>query len=174
MIGRSFAGVLVGHGGLPRDFPRELVAELKHLERSRRDGHVPPSRRESELEQQLRHWPRTPESDPYRFGLDEIAEALRARLGDTPLYVAFNEFCAPSVAEALTAAVSGGARRVIVIPSMLTPGGSHSEVEIPESIARVQKHHPSVEIVYAWPFEPALVADLLLNRIRATDDPEAT
>jgi len=174
MNGPGDAVVLVGHGGLPRDFPRELVLELKQLERARRAGQAAVSRREGELEQQLRHWPRTPETDPYRYGLFEIADRLRAKLGATPLYVAFNEFCAPSVAEALTAAISDGAHRVVVVPSMLTPGGSHSEVEIPESIARVQKHHPNVQLVYAGPFDPTPVAELLAGRIRAACEPEET
>lgn len=171
--GQSRAVVLVGHGGVPKDFPRERLMELKRLERERRSGEGRgASSRELELDGELRNWPRTDATDPYRAGLRRIAEALATRLDDAELVVAYNEFCAPSVSDAIEDAIARGATHVVVIPTMLTPGGSHSEVDIPETLAEVRARHAGVEIVYAWPFEPAAVAEMLAARVRAaTEDP---
>lgn len=153
---------------MPRDFPRQRLAELKRLESARREQcERAPSARELELEHELRTWPRDASTDPYRAGVLGIAEDLRRRISPAQLHVAFNEFCAPSVPEALETAIRDGCRRIVVISTMLTPGGSHSEIEIPEAIAEVRAAHPDVEIVYAWPFEPARVAEMLATKIAA-------
>ena len=57
-LGRR-AVVLVGHGGVPRDYPRERLMQLRALETRRRASGAPPSQEEVALEHELRHWPRT-------------------------------------------------------------------------------------------------------------------
>ena len=49
---------------------------------------------------------------------------------------------------------------------MLTPGGSHSEIEIPETLARLRAKYPDVELRYAWPFDLGQVAAMLAGQIR--------
>ena len=161
----SDAVILVGHGAVPRDCPRDLVTRLKALEGRRRAAGGPPSAEEAELDARVRRWPRSPATDPYQAGLEALAAALRPLLGATSLVVAYNEFCAPTIEEAAEALIAAGARRIAVVPSMLTPGGVHSEVEIPESIAHLQARHGGVAIRYAWPFHLDAVARLLAEQI---------
>ena len=71
------AVVLVGHGGVPRDYPRERLMRLRALETRRRGSGSPPSQEEAALEHELRHWPRTPANDPYQAGLKSLAAHLR-------------------------------------------------------------------------------------------------
>jgi sirohydrochlorin cobaltochelatase len=162
------AVVLVGHGAPPKDAPADLVSRLKALEGRRRARGLPPSAEELELDATLRRWPRTPENDPYRTGLEALAARLAARLGEARLYVAYNEFCAPSLEEAVAEAVAAGARSVTIVPSMLTRGGVHSEVEIPEVIDALRSEHPDVRIAYAWPFDDDAVAALLAAHVATT------
>lgn len=157
--------VLVGHGGIPTDFPRERVSRLKALESKRRANGHPMCSEELELEQSLRSWPRTPDTDPYQAGLEALAEHLRAILPDRRVVVAYNEFCAPTVEEATETLVLAGALDVVLVPSMLTPGGSHSEVEIPSIVDALQASYPDVSIRYAWPFDLARVARLLADQL---------
>ena len=69
--------ILVGHGGTATDMPKDMISELKGLEARRHaQGGGPMSAREAELDAKVRSWPRTAETDPYKFGLERVAEAL--------------------------------------------------------------------------------------------------
>ena len=153
------AVLLVGHGGVPKDAPRELVMELKQLEKARRASATPPSARELEVDRKLRQWPRDDRNDPYRAGLLRAAEALRPRVAPLEVEVAFNEFCAPSIHDAIDRLVAGGVGRIRVISVMVTPGGKHSETDIPDELAQARKQHSNVTIEYLWPVDLALLAD---------------
>ncbi len=173
-MSRPDAVVLVGHGGVPRDCPRELVQRLKALEAGRRGSGLPPGEEERALDERIRRWPRTATTDPYGAGLARVAEALRPLLGATELVVAFNEFCAPSLTEAIEDLVARGRQHIVVLPSMLTPGGVHSEVDIPEELAALRARHPEVAIGYAWPFDLAAVARLLASQALGGEGCEGT
>ena len=157
--------ILVGHGAIPKDFPRELLTQLKTLESQRRGTGKAPTPQEVELETRLRQWPRTPETDPYRTGLEALAGELQKRLDGIRVAIAYNEFCAPTVQEAVTDMVFIGVTSITVVPSMLTPGGSHSEIEIPESLSHLGARFPHVTICYAWPFDLAQVASMLASQL---------
>ncbi len=58
--GMRKAVVLVGHGGVPKDYPHDLVITLKRLEAHRRGTGGDPSEEEGDLDRRIRHWPRTP------------------------------------------------------------------------------------------------------------------
>ncbi len=158
--------ILVGHGGIPKGCPQELVTRLKRLEAQRRAAKLPPTMEERELDTKIRHWPRTDETDPYRAGLETVAAQLRAQLNDVLFAVAYNEFCAPTLEDSVEALVKQGATHIIVTTTMFTPGGSHSEVEIPEILDQLRPLHPGVELCYAWPFDLHLVANTLAEQIR--------
>jgi sirohydrochlorin cobaltochelatase len=153
------AVVLVGHGSVATDVPRPLIQRLRALEQQRRASGTAMSNEEIELDQKVRSWPRNPATDPYKAGIDAIAERLRARVGR--VVVAFNEFCAPSLEDAVHELVSNGVLQVTVVTTMLTPGGMHSEIEIPESVRALQHAYPEIRISYAWPFDLDAVAGLL-------------
>jgi sirohydrochlorin cobaltochelatase len=165
------AVILVGHGGVPTDCPRDLVTRLKTLEAQRRASGRAPSAEELELDRRIRQWPRTPHTDPYRDGLEALAAQLRPLLNGVSLAIAYNEFCAPTLEEAVAELIATGIASVTVIPSMLTPGGVHSEVEIPETLEHLRGQYPRCEFRYAWPVDLALVARMLaeqLGRLPAT------
>jgi sirohydrochlorin cobaltochelatase len=157
--------VLVGHGGIPKDCPQDLVTRLKRLEAQRRAAKMPPSQEEAELDTKIRRWPRTAETDPYRSGLEALAAALRPQLDGVLFAIAYNEFCAPTLEEAVEELIKKGAIHIVVTTTMFTPGGSHSEVEIPEILDHLRPLHPGVELRYAWPFDLSMVAKLLLEQV---------
>jgi sirohydrochlorin cobaltochelatase len=162
------AVILVGHGGVPTDCPREWVTRLKALEAQRRATGRAPSAEERELDRRIRHWPRTLRTDPYRDGLEALAAQLRLLLNGMPLAIAYNEFCAPTLEEAVEQLVAAGATSVTVVPSMLTPGGVHSEIEIPETLEFLRARYPQHEFRYAWPVDLALVARMLAEQLTRT------
>ena len=163
----ALAGViLVGHGGIPKDYPREPLTKLKTLEAKRRASGSEPSQEELELDRLVRQWPRTATTDPYQAGFEALAAQLKASLPGEHFAIAYNEFCAPTVEEAVDAMIETGVTTITVVPSMLTPGGSHSEIEIPESLARLKARHPHVDLRYAWPFDLSAVAGMLADQLQ--------
>jgi sirohydrochlorin cobaltochelatase len=162
------AVILVGHGGVPRDFPREKVRRLMMLERQRHVTGDPMGEEEASLDREIRNHPRTPENDPYREGLERLADALRGKL-QVPLFVAYNEFCAPSVPDAARQAIAAGARELVLVSSMMTPGGSHSEEEIPALVEGLRREHPHIRMLYAWPFDLDALASFLVQHLEGCD-----
>jgi sirohydrochlorin cobaltochelatase len=125
----------------------------------------PVERRAAELDAKIRDWPRRADNDPYKRGLEELAAALRPLLPTERFAIAYNEFCRPSIAEAIGGLISQGATRILVIPTMLTPGGVHSEVDVPRALAGLRRAHPHVSLDYVWPFNLNDVASLLAVHI---------
>jgi sirohydrochlorin cobaltochelatase len=163
--------VLVGHGGVAKDCPRDLVRRFKALEAQRSLCGAEPTEEERELDEQIRRWPRTPATDPYKAGLECLAAGLQPLLAGERLVVAYNEFCAPSLEEAVEGLVSGGATTITVLTSMLTPGGVHSAVEIPQILDRLRQRYPSVDLRYAWPFDMNRVARMLADHMHQFTEP---
>ncbi len=160
------AVILVGHGGLPKDCPREIIQQFKQLERERKTSGKPVTAQERDLEKRIREWPRTPENDPYKAGLEQLAGRLEPLLEGASLLLAYNEFCAPTVEDAVANLAKRGVTHITVVPTMLTPGGSHSEIEIPEILDDLRARHPSLEIRYAWPTDLDLMARMLANHLK--------
>lgn len=165
----NIAVVLAMHGVPPRNFPKRDVMELFGLHHrlsqaseSERDAL---RNRHDQLEARMRNWPRTPENDPFHAASLEIAQALEEIL-EMDVFVGFNEFCGPSIEEAIGEAASRSHDKIIVTTPMMTRGGEHSEKDIPQAIKRAQELYPDAEIVYAWPYEISNVAGFLAKHIR--------
>lgn len=136
---------------------------------ARRETKMSP--REAELDKLVREWPRTPDNDAYKLGVDEIAAALAPKLGGRKLVAAYNEFCSPSVEDAIAALVRDGYSRISLVSTMFTRGGVHAECEIPGIVAEAKRSHPGVVIEYAWPFDAGFVADFLASQLARTLPP---
>jgi sirohydrochlorin cobaltochelatase len=158
--------VLAMHGAVPLDFPRQEL--LAYFELSFKAAHLSSSlspeekERLLQLENKIKRWPRTEANDPFYAGSEKLRRALE-NLSGQEVILGFNEFCSPSVEEALEIACSRQPERVLVLTPMLTQGGEHAARDIPAAIHRVQVNHPEIKIVYAWPLEPEEVAKFLLE-----------
>lgn len=158
--------LLVGHGGIPKGYPADLITKLKRLEAQRRATGSPMSPEELELDTKVRTWPRTPETDPYKAGLETLGAVMKPMLNGSLFGLAYNEFCGPTLAEAVESLIRQGAQTITVVSTMFTPGGSHSESEIPEELEELRKKHPKVALIYAWPYNLEKVSKMLLEHIQ--------
>ena len=164
--------VLVMHGVPPSDYPRREIAEFMALHSRLEHGGFPPHERAAaearfaEMDGRIRAWPRHAENDRFFVASHELAEELSKATG-CMVVLGFNEFCAPAVPAALDCAAAD-VERVVVITPMLTPGGEHAEVEIPEQVEDARRRHPGVEFSYIWPYAMSDVAAFLSERIRAS------
>jgi CbiX len=175
------------HGAPPLDFPKGELAELMgshhydapgdHDHSDHNHSTVESKPRDAARDQQLRRqrlarlaakmrsWPRTAENDPFYAGSQELADHLAAVSG-CDVVVGFNEFCDPTVPAALDQAIAHGAEKIVVITPMMTKGGEHSELDISSAVRSAQKRHPTVQLVYAWPFEVEVVAQFLASQVQ--------
>lgn len=159
--------ILAMHGAPPNDYSRSDLKDFFKLHMMHETGGGFPQamhQRYDELHEKMRDWPRTPENDPFWDASQRLAEEL-SRITGNDVIVGFNEFCGPSVDEALESGVQAGSNEIIVITPMMTPGGEHSTVDIPESIKLAQERHPSVSFHYAWPFDRTAVATFLAEQL---------
>jgi sirohydrochlorin cobaltochelatase len=159
--------VLAAHGSPATDCPRRKIGMLMALESmqglTRRFGFL--RARQEALDSEVRNWKRTADNDPYKRGVDDLAERITAQTGHAVI-AGYNEFCSPAISRAIDEAVARGAAQVIVATTMTTRGGEHSEIEIREMVDAAQVRHPGVRICYAWPFDPDRVAQLFADEIK--------
>ncbi len=158
--------ILVGHGGVPKDCPQELLMRLKRLQVQRRAAGTLMSAEERELDARIRRWPRTAATDPYQSGLEAVAARLKPYLNGVLFAVAYNEFCAPTLQESVEELIGKGATDITVTTTMFTPGGAHSEIEIPEILDHLRQQYPTVTLRYAWPFDLQQIAATLAEQLR--------
>ncbi len=157
------------HGGLPADFPKEDMIRfisIDHVGHVSGDAAEDDAKELHDLEEKIRNWPRSEDNDPYYAGSMELKEALESVL-DYPVILAFNEFCAPSIEDAIVQGVDQYAvKEVLMVTAMTTAGGAHSEKDIPEAIARARKLvRDEVSIKYIWPIPVSETAQFLSERI---------
>ena len=160
--------VLAVHGAPPLDFPRSEVAKLmsthSQMEKAVGNKLTELQRQYSELDNKIRRWPRDSSNDPFQVGSQEIAAQLSQATGHQVI-LGYNEFCAPSLDEALDQAVDQGAEEIIVTTPMMTRGGGHAESEIPSVIKRAQERYPDIQIIYVWPFDTQDIARFIATQI---------
>lgn len=160
--------VLAMHGAPANDYPSSELMEFFRLHMALEHGGdgFPQAmhHKHDAMDEKIRQWPRTADNDPFWDASHKLAEEL-SRVTGNDVVVGFNEFCSPSIEDALETAVSSGADDIIVITPMMTPGGEHSEVDIPDSLARAKELHPHVTFRYAWPFDLGAVASFLAEQI---------
>jgi sirohydrochlorin cobaltochelatase len=162
--------VLAVHGAPPNDFPPGEMAEFfaMHAKLELQPDGLPEAarRRAAAVESHMREWPRTPANDPFHSASFELASHV-AEVTGFPVVVGFNEFCAPSLDAALAEAASRRPARIVVVTPMLTAGGEHAERDIPAAIERARLAHAGTRIVYAWPYDPAVVSRFLASQVHA-------
>ena len=161
------AVILVGHGGLPSDMPSEMVEKFMRVHKGRIKAGGPITEHEIQLDTSIRKWERTPENDPYKTGLESLASHMEPMLKGHILKTAYNEFCYPAIEDAVDELASENVSKIIIITTMITRGGSHSEKEIPEELHALCSKHPNIDIQYAWPFSMDAFALFLTTHIKA-------
>ncbi|MCX7798102.1 MAG: CbiX/SirB N-terminal domain-containing protein [Melioribacter sp.] len=149
--------VIVGHGAPAKDYPK--LSEYFKLH----DTHSPEA---EELENELRNWPRNEQNDPYWAGFTKIIKVFKEKFKNFhSVHYAFNEMCAPTIEEALKSALATNPDVILVTSIMFTPGGGHSEQDIPAAIEMFKEEHPNVKIIYAWPYSEVSLADFINSHL---------
>jgi len=147
------AVVLVAHGDTPRGFVPD-AGLMKDFGKDLARG-----------SQALLEWPRAGETDPHYSDSLVLLTMLREMFWPVPLEIGYLEFARPSVDESFDRLVAAGAKRVLVSGGTgFFDRSSHTLIDIPEAIKRLQQRRPDVEVTYAYP-DVDLVKDELVRAI---------
>ena len=166
--------ILVGHGGLPSDIPSEIVEKFMRIHKGRIKSGGSITDQEIELDNTIRRWNRIAETDPYKFGLESLASSMKPFLPEHILQTAYNEFCFPTIDEAVGVLVEKNVSNISLVTTMITRGGSHSEIEIPEEIKALQLKYKETVIQYAWPFDINAFALFLSTHVKTFESKLST
>ena len=91
------------------------------------------------------HGARDPEwANPMR----RVQSAIRQRLGEVPVELAFLEFMSPNLPDCAEQLIRLGAQRIVVLPMFIARGG-HLKREVPEMMETLHRLHPGVEFTLA-------------------------
>lgn len=156
--------ILVGHGQLPKDLPPAIRGEYLSL-KFKVQRSAEEEERFRSLERLVLKWPRNEFNDPYAHSLKVLAEELKKIGRYDRVWVAFNEFCEPTLEEALDEAAHSDSDVIVIVTTMTTRGGEHAEEEIPEQIERLKPKMENKLVIYAWPIDPSTVAEMLRKNV---------
>ena len=87
------------------------------------------------------HGARDPE---WAAPLRRVQAAIRRRVDNVPVEIAFLEFMAPNLYDCAAALVAGGAASIVVIPMFIAQGG-HLKREVPEMLGQLRSTWPEVQ-----------------------------
>ena len=128
-----------------------------------RAARMPMSAEEHEPDTRIRQWPRTPKTDPYQSGQWRLSAG---QPGGGAFCSGLQRVLCAHLGESVEELIKQGATHITVATTMVTPGGSHCEVEIPEILDHLRPQHPEVELRYPWPFDLQQVAKTLADQVR--------
>jgi sirohydrochlorin cobaltochelatase len=160
--------VLAMHGSPPLDFPGEEMAFFYgthlHIEHDPNSVDDKTKKRAEAIEEKMKNWSRTAENDPYYTAGMKIGKNIEETTG-IETFVGFNEFCNPTIQDALLEALKSNPDKIFVTTTMMTPGGEHQEKDIPEAINEITEKYPDKEIIYVWPYDITEVAKFIGDHI---------
>lgn len=97
------------------------------------------------------HGARNPE---WRKPLEAIRDAMLAAAPGRRVELAFLEFLAPSLPEAIDAVAGEGCRELVIVPIFMAQSG-HTKRDLPALLAAAWERHPQLEIRLAIPIGEA-------------------
>ncbi|MCL2525162.1 MAG: CbiX/SirB N-terminal domain-containing protein [Betaproteobacteria bacterium] len=80
--------------------------------------------------------------------LRRVQAAVREQAPGLPVETAFLEFLAPTLADCAAGLIANGARKIVVLPMFIAPGG-HLKRHLPDMLEQLRATHPAVEFALA-------------------------
>ena len=138
-ISEDYGVILVAHGDVPLSYleKKDMNMAEEHIEK---------------WSEMVRDWPRNEKNDPLLHDTRILEDYIKDKSGYSNFEIGNLEFSAPTLEDALQKVLNRGAERVIFIGGTgFMDRSSHSLVDIPEAVDKLQKEYPSVELSYEEP-----------------------
>lgn len=136
---KDYGVVLVAHGDVPLDYleKRDMNMAEEHIEK---------------WSDMVRDWPRDEKNDPLLHDTCILENYIRDKGGYSNFEIGNLEFSVPTLEDALKKVLNRGAEKIIFMGGTgFMDRSSHSLVDIPEAIGKLQNKYPSVELSYKEP-----------------------
>ena len=138
-ISEDYGVILIAHGDVPLSYleKKDMNMAEEHIEK---------------WSEMVRDWPRNEKNDPLLHDTRILEDYIKDKSGYTNFEIGNLEFSSPTLEDALQKVLNRGAERVIFIGGTgFMDWSSHSLVDIPEAVDKLQKEYPSVEMSYEEP-----------------------
>ncbi|BAI61142.1 conserved hypothetical protein [Methanocella paludicola SANAE] len=145
----DFGVVMIAHGDIPIEYLSSgefgMGKAEKHIE---------------EWSEMVRRWPRTEENDPLSFDTMKLEKLIREKGGYDNFRAGNLEFASPTLEEAVDKALQDGAKKILFIGGTgFCDRSSHTLVDIPDAVFKLQESHPGIKMTYAYPNMALVSAD---------------
>jgi hypothetical protein len=145
----DYGMLIIAHGDVPLDY-----LDKKNMENA--EEHV------EKWSDMVRNWPRDEENDPLLHDTSLLEKFIGKKGGYDNFEVGNLEFASPTLEEALEKVLKRGVKWVLFVGGTgFMDRSSHSMVDLPEAIEKLQKIHPEVELIYAEPDLDLVCRDLV-------------
>jgi sirohydrochlorin cobaltochelatase len=141
--------VLIAHGDVPIDYLQNAKMEMT-------EEHI------DKWSTMVRNWPRNEENDPLYCDSLELEKRVKGKVR-YEIEVGYLEFSSPNLQEALHRLTARGVKKVYFIGGTgFMDRSSHTLVDIPKALAKLEEDNPDVEIEYVYPNIEQVCDDLSL------------
>ncbi len=157
--------ILIGHGDIPYDFPKEKLKEYFKLRTLQRSGSINEEEKRYflKLEEELKKWKRNKSNDSHYFNIKKFSKYLQKKI-NIKVDFAFNEFCSPDIKEKFEE-IKDKYDEFYFLPTMIF-SGKHTHFEIKKKIEDLKKENPDKKIFYVYPLKEDLVKKFFVGIIK--------
>ena len=156
-IPEEYGVVLIAHGDVPLSYleKKNMNMAEQHIEK---------------WSEMVRNWPRDEKNDPLLHDTLILEKHIKERSGYQNFEIGNMEFASPTLEEALEKVLNSGVEKVIFIGGTgFMDRSSHTLIDIPEAIDKLQKSHPNVKMSYIKPnidIVCAELANMIVNKVK--------
>lgn len=144
----DFGVVMIAHGDIPLEYLSSNDLGMGKVEK-----HI------EAWSDMVMEWPRTEENDPLSYDTLKLETLIREKGSYDNFQVGNLEFASPTLDEAVNKVLDHGAKKIVFIGGTgFCDRSSHTLVDIPEAVFRLQETRPDIRMTYEYP-DMALVSD---------------
>ena len=153
----EYGVVLIAHGDVPLSYleKKNMNMAEQHIEK---------------WSEMVRNWPRDEKNDPLLHDTLILEKHIKERSGYQNFEIGNMEFASPTLEEALEKVLNSGAEKVIFIGGTgFMDRSSHTLIDIPEAIDKLQKSNPNIKMSYIKPnidIVCAELANMIVNKVK--------
>jgi sirohydrochlorin ferrochelatase len=155
--------ILIGHGNIPDDFPREKLREYFKLRNLYKTGFLKGKDEEKfmEMEESLKRWERNENNDKHYFDLKKMGEEIEREIKIKTDF-AFNEFCYPDIFEKFEK-IKDEYDEIYFVSTLIFEG-KHSD-EIKNKIEELKDKYKDKKIFYI-PLKQEFLKEFFIKNIK--------